>query len=555
MTTQAAATAAIFHHPDAVESADKPLAGRRTAGQSFLNGYLRHAVAERLTVTASNQTHLDHFCELAQTMGWRGKVDRILSNNTAGLSEAWVMMLPGPTVSKYAWIRRRGGQRLYSLCGITHTVSTRRIMDGLIDAAVAPVEEWDAVICTSRAVQQVVAAEMDEIESYLRRRLAAGRVPRPQLPVIPLGIDTGQFSRDDTARTRWRDEFGIGADEIAVMSMGRLSVFEKMHPAPLLLALERAAQETGASIHLLMVGWFGNDSSETLHREAAAELAPSLTVHFPDGKDEALRYEIWSAADIFALPVDNIQETFGLAPVEAMAAGLPVVCSDWNGFRDTIDHGVTGMRVRTLMSRPGHGQRIANRFEDGSDGYHQYLGFVHQRTAIDVREMAEAFAALITDPDKRAAMGNAGRDRAERLYDWSAVIPQYQALWAELNARRARGLPSSGREQGEPANPAAMDPFLLYRGYPSGVLPVTAHLSTDRDLTESDIARFVQLTGGSAIRRIVAKSDRIAEIHAMIRTRGPIRLDALQAAVDIDPATAEGTVLWLAKFDLIRVEM
>ena len=37
---------------------------------------------------------------------------------------------------------------------------------------------------------------------------------------------------------------------------------------------------------------------------------------------------------------DNIQETFGLTPVEAMAAGLPCVMSDWDGYRDTVRDGV-----------------------------------------------------------------------------------------------------------------------------------------------------------------------------------------------------------------------
>ncbi|MEO1493742.1 MAG: glycosyltransferase family 4 protein [Pseudomonadota bacterium] len=555
MTTQAPATAAIFHHPDVVESADKPLAGRRTAGQSFLAGYTRHMVGDRLSVAAATQAHLDHFCDLAKANGWRGKVDRMLTSNTTGLGRAGVLMLPGPTVGKYAWVRRRGGQRLYSICGITHTVSTRRIMEGLLDSAVAPVEEWDAIICTSRAVQQVIATELDEAETYLRRRFAAGRVPRPQLPVIPLGIDTAAFARDGAARAHWRKTHGIGENDLAVMSMGRLSVFEKMHPAPLYIALQRAAEETGATLHLMMVGWFANDSAEALHRDAAAALAPSVTVHFPDGKDEALRYQIWSAADIFALPVDNIQETFGLAPVEAMAAGLPVVCSDWNGFRDTVDHGVTGFRVRTLMSRPGYGQRIAARFEDNADGYHQYLGFVHQRTTVDVPEMAEAFAALIRDPGKRAAMGAAGRTRARQLYDWAAVIPQYQALWADLNARRDRGLPTSGREQEDAANPAAMDPFTLYRGYPTGVLPVTALLSAERTVTEAEIDQLITLTGGKAIHRIVAKAPHIADLLALIHAQGQIRLDAVQDATELDPATAEGVVLWLAKYDLIRVEM
>ena len=46
--------------------------------------------------------------------------------------------------------------------------------------------------------------------------------------------------------------------------------------------------------------------------------------------------ELWAAADVFLSLVDNIQETFGITPLEAMAAGLPVVASDWDGYRYTM---------------------------------------------------------------------------------------------------------------------------------------------------------------------------------------------------------------------------
>ena len=63
----------------------------------------------------------------------------------------------------------------------------------------------------------------------------------------------------------------------------------------------------------------------------------------------------WAAADIFLSLVDNPQETFGLAPVEAMAAGVPVVVSDWDGYRYTVSDGVEGFRISTLS--PGHVQQ------------------------------------------------------------------------------------------------------------------------------------------------------------------------------------------------------
>ena len=49
----------------------------------------------------------------------------------------------------------------------------------------------------------------------------------------------------------------------------------------------------------------------------------------------------YGMADVFVSPSDNIQETFGLSVIEAMASGLPVIVSDWDGYRDTVVDGVT----------------------------------------------------------------------------------------------------------------------------------------------------------------------------------------------------------------------
>ena len=61
------------------------------------------------------------------------------------------------------------------------------------------------------------------------------------------------------------------------------------------------------------------------------------------------RFQVWHAADLVVSLVDNIQETFGLVIVEAMASGLPVVATDWNGYRDLVVDGETGFLVPTTM--------------------------------------------------------------------------------------------------------------------------------------------------------------------------------------------------------------
>ena len=64
--------------------------------------------------------------------------------------------------------------------------------------------------------------------------------------------------------------------------------------------------------------------------------------------EEAKRQAL-SSADLALSLVDNTQETFGLAIAEAMAAGLPVIASNWNGYRDLVRHGVDGYLVPSSL--------------------------------------------------------------------------------------------------------------------------------------------------------------------------------------------------------------
>jgi alpha-maltose-1-phosphate synthase len=212
--------------------------------------------------------------------------------------------------------------------------------------------------------------------------------------VIPLGIATADFAPRPGARARIRAAQGTPDDAVVVLTMGRMSVIEKANPLPLLLALEQVAERTGRAIHLWMTGWASRETEEALHHLAAESLCRRVTVRFLDGRDPDNRRDVWAGADIFTLPADSIQETFGLVPVEAMAAGLPVVMPDWDGFRDTVLHGRTGFRIPTRMAPAGSGTELARRFAEGIDGYLQYLALVQAQVQIDVPAYAAAFEAL-----------------------------------------------------------------------------------------------------------------------------------------------------------------
>ncbi|MCA1774197.1 MAG: glycosyltransferase family 4 protein [Loktanella sp.] len=343
---------AILFHPDAIESEGASLVGRRSSGQSFLRGYLDHGCGDTINAVVRERKHGAAFRKVLEGLKETRPSTVLPLHADAGFDAFGTLFFPGPGMMSAPWVRQHRGEASCSLVGITHTVSTRRVMEGLHTLLSEPVHPWDAVICTSRAVHSVVATQWEQEAAFLKDRFGAARMPMPQLPIIPLGIHTQDFAPSGVERKRLRDRMGVTDDSIVVMTMGRLTSVEKANMLPLWLALEAVAQSSGRDVHLWQVGWAGRAPEHDLHVEGPKTYCPSVTTQTLDGREPDLRRGVWSAADIFTLPVDNIQETFGLVPVEAMAAGLPVVMPDWNGFRDTVVDGKTGFLIPTTMAPP-----------------------------------------------------------------------------------------------------------------------------------------------------------------------------------------------------------
>ena len=112
---------------------------------------------------------------------------------------------------------------------------------------------------------------------------------------------------------------------------------------------------------------------------------------------------------------DNIQETFGLNPIEAMATGLPVVITDWDGYRDTLENGLQGIAIPTVSAAPGNGLGIASHYRSGRFSYGGFIARTAQFTAVDIDAATTAYARLIDDPELRRKMGAAGAARARSL--------------------------------------------------------------------------------------------------------------------------------------------
>lgn len=549
-------TPAIFYHPDAVEGMGKELVGRRSAGQSFLRGFIDHVPDETLHAVTQHQGTANSFSDLLQDLGVSRQVNIKTLRGPSDFTSQETIFFPGSDFLNANWRRQHFGPKRCSLVGVTHTMSTRRVISDVHKLMLEPVEEWDAIICTSRAVQSVVARQFELEVEFIRQRFGGTRVPLPQLPVIPLGIVASDFEQFPNDRTDIRERFSAPEDAIVVMTMGRIASVEKANPVPLFLALEEVAQTTKKTVHLWLVGWSNNDEELAMHKAGARTLAPSVKVTLIDGRDADVRRHIWAGADIFTLPVDNIQETFGLVPVEAMAAGLPVVMPDWNGFRDTVVHGETGFLIPTRMSPAGTegGARLAARFADGTDTYLKYLSLIQQQTQIDVRAYVAAFKSLVLDDSLRKRMADAGKRHIRAQFDWAAVIPQYLALAEELAQRRKLALTTSPKLASGPLNPIEVDPFDLYQRYPSTSLHLTDLLHSRKPLGDIELASLDRLNGRQMYGRKAMPDERYIMISELLVSYGPLTLAGLIRRANLSTESVVAAVLFLAKYDYVMVD-
>jgi glycosyltransferase involved in cell wall biosynthesis len=432
-------------------------------------------------------------------------------------------------------------------------------MDALGDLLTAPLEDWDALICTSPAVRQGVEHIQQAYGEYLAERLGLQAAPRPrlQLPVIPLGVDCealeGGAGRE-AARRQWREKLRIADGDLAVLFLGRLSFHAKAHPMPMYLALEQASHATGARLHVIHAGWFANEWIKGGFEQGWKAMCPSVRAVVVDGRDQAVRDSIWHAADIFCSLSDNIQETFGLTPVEAMAAGLPVVASDWDGYRGTVEHGHTGFLVPTTMPGGGNGLDLVYRYFAGQETYDQYVGRVSQCIAVDVTAAATAFIELIRNPALRRELGERGKQRARRLFDWSVVIGAYEDLWQELAQRRraaAGAVPAAQR-----GSPLRGDPFGVFSHYATQLLDSDARLGLAVANPVREFQQRAALRFNAFARDTFLPDARIRDLFRRLRVRDGATVAELASELNVTAAERPvftRTVAWLMKLGIVRL--
>lgn len=547
-------TAVIFYHPEAYTTTGPKLMGRNAAGESFLRGFLQHSRTDQFAVQVIDRVHAQHFADVARSFDRKELVAVVDKSNLGSLRTHGVVYHPGPGLAEYARQRSFWGYDAWSLCGITHTTSSARAMDSVTQLITAPVQPWDALICTSFAVKKNVEFLLEREANYLSDRLGASRTVLPKLPVIPLGIHTEDFVFGAGGRVAARRALSIADDTLVVMFMGRLSFHAKAHPLPMYLALEEAARRSGKSVTLIECGWHGNDSIKRAFDQGAAQLCPNVRTLILDGRSADERCKAWASADVFCSLSDNIQETFGISPIEAMAAGLPVVVSDWDGYKDTVRHGVDGFRVPTIMPRAGLGGDLALRHALEVDTYDMYIGHACSLTAVDVEATTAAFTALFESEDLRRKMGAAGQARAREVYDWARIIPQYEDLWAQLNEERKRAAAGEATKASWPARP---DPFAAFEAYPTHIMTETTLLEAASPDADALCAQVEEMRALAMVNfaKLVQPTPEEVRIVLTFAVKGPTRaVDMVSEIAAERRAHVFRGLGWLLKIGALKID-
>jgi glycosyltransferase involved in cell wall biosynthesis len=447
--------------------------GRLVANAQFLTALIRYGSFDSFQLFCPTVSHVRTLERLlVQELGALVKHRRInllshlqLRQHMAETDYAafhvggWGLYLP-----RLAHLRAKLG-RSFPLTGVTHSLHTADIFTKMREVVATPFGPCDAIVCTSLAGQEVMLRHFAEAQS--RTQVEQGKIVAQGLrfPRIPLGVDDECFKPPERAPSR--EALGLPPNEAVVLYLGRLSPYTKADLEPLIYAHANLCREVGFGgvRPLLVLAGGGDPIHQTSLTTTATELGIGDRVRVMPNVTDVQKRQLLASADVFVSPVDNHQETFGLAVVEAMAAGLPVVASDFDGYRDLINEGVTGFRVPTYGARlPPAVMDLIGVLEPNLTGF-----LMAQTVAVDIGVLAKRIRQLIEDPTLRRTFGAAGKERARMLFAWPKVIAGYEAMWDELREAARNWRPP---EEG-PEDPQVGDLHAIFAHYQTSNLVAT----------------------------------------------------------------------------------
>lgn len=440
-------------------------AGRQASARKALgNGFLRALIAGLdpalpLIATTPDDAAAAALADLMALARSDRTLVRLRGVAAASLRAAGTLHVPGPHLAGPAAMRDRIGADAYSLLGVVHGVATHGDMDAIAALATAPVMPWDALVVPSVASRDVVIEVLEAEVDRLRQRLGAARFPLPQLPVVPPGIDAGDFAFGADERAAARARLGLADDTVVLLAPRRRSLSAPGDRDPLDTAL--AALMTGATAPICLLTLDDDaGAAESPGESAGAGTVAGVPVLRRDGRSADERRQALAAADVFLALDPEVEAAASQTLLEAMAAGLPVIAIDWNGNGETMRDGVDGFLIPTTMPAAGAGAWLARRHQGGDCDGAAYAGTIAATVALDGERLLRALQFLSGNAALRREMGTRGQRLAREHHDWPRILRHWLDLAEDLGDERRLAAPTLPK-----VPPARQDPFRLFAGH------------------------------------------------------------------------------------------
>jgi len=409
-----------------------------------------------------------------------------------------------------------GNNRLYSLFSLRHSLtdlhipvtislaqalSYRDTLIYLLPFILQGARPYDVLTCVNSGTRDLFLELMGIACDYLGDSNGT-RYNLPRLEVIPHGVDTDLFSPRNQETIRL--ELGLPVERTIILYIGRLSRRDKADLFPLLLAYSRMKGVFFEQQPLLVIAGTESEVGYTsILREQAVKLGlTERDVVIRDALVEVVP-KLYSSADLFVSPIDSLQETFGLTVIEAMASGLPVIVSDWDGYRENVIDGKTGYLVPTYWAdcvEPLQG--IASTLS--WDFEHLIMS---QSVSVDVIVLQNRMEVLCRSRRLRREMGALARQHVRSTLDWRVIISRYVDLWHELYDE-ARIFHENGenlsRKEKKPL--LASDYFSLFQHYPRAMVVQNSRVRSAKSLASAraaDCAHIVPIELRGVVRPTV----------------------------------------------------
>ncbi len=240
------------------------------------------------------------------------------------------------------------------------------------------------------------------ISSPVYAELAAGGVNPEHVHRLPNSVDTSQFCPVDRAdKVKLRARLCLPAAATIVTYAGRLVSYKGL---PLLAHVWREIRHQHPNALLVLVGAGGLDLHNCEAELRALVSANDLQESVLFAGDVRNVHEYLQASDLFVLPTER--EAFGIALIEAMACGLPVIATATGGLIDIVDDRQNGLLIPVT----------------------------------DFRALFDALHQLMSDPALAARLGQAARRTVCQRYSAEVVTQRYVDLLARV---RASALPAT----------------------------------------------------------------------------------------------------------------